>query len=524
VLRRLVIALTALFAATGVLVVAGYLFIFAAGTDRAAAAVPADADAYVTLYLQPTTGQQLNLGSMLGKVPGFEDAASLDEKLNEISGRLLGQAGVNYEADVRPWLGNQVALALRAPSSVPQPSALTAGSALLLVSVKDRALAEAAVQRIAAERGLSPSRETYQGTVISVAPGASWAVLDDLLLIATDRPMLEAALDAAADRRPSLADDADFSGAMRRLPPDHLAAAYLDISGAAHATGVEGAAAGYSALGVALVAEPDGLWLSGSAPFRADAADDASRHAFAAASQVSTTAAWMPSGTQLAAVMFDLHGLLIKLEKGLADEPAAADLLTSLNQLRALAGFGLGVNIDQDVLPMLDGETGLAISDLATGTPHGELIIRPPDPSAASQTLDKLRNGLAGAGATVTERQAGAVNVVSVDVPQLGSASWGMSGGVLVVGLTYDDVAAAFQAASGTSLADGAAYRDAWRLAGDRGGNELFVDIGSMADASPNAFGMTGDARDILLSISALGLSLPARDDASQLRAALRVR
>jgi hypothetical protein len=35
---------------------------------------------------------------------------------------------------------------------------------------------------------------------------------------------------------------------------------------------------------------------------------------------------------------------------------------------------------------------------------------------------------------------------------------------------------------------------------------------------------MTGDARDILLSISALGVTLPARDDMSQLRAALTVR
>ena len=35
---------------------------------------------------------------------------------------------------------------------------------------------------------------------------------------------------------------------------------------------------------------------------------------------------------------------------------------------------------------------------------------------------------------------------------------------------------------------------------------------------------MTGDARDILLSINALGLTVPARDETSQLRAALTVR
>jgi hypothetical protein len=114
--------------------------------------------------------------------------------------------------------------------------------------------------------------------------------------------------------------------------------------------------------------------------------------------------------------------------------------------------------------------------------------------------------------------------VVSADIPQVGTVSWAIAGDVIVLGLTYDDVAAALAAGAGESLADGAAYRAAWQLAGDRGGNELYVDIGSIADRSPDALGMTGDARDILLSISALGISLPARDNTSQLRAALTVR
>lgn len=521
-LRRLAIALTALLAATGAVVVAGYLFIFAAGTDRAAAAVPADASAYLTVYLQPTTGQQLNLAAMLGQVPGFEDAAGLDEKLHEISARFLGEAGIDYEADVRPWLGNQVALAASAPASVSDPASST--SLLLLVGVKDRALADASLADLADARGLSPERATYQGVAIFVDPAASWALLDDLLLVATDRQMLERALDAAADRRPSLADDADFNGAMRRLPPDHLAAGYVNLGRIAASSGAAEAASGYSAMGVALIAEPDGLRLEGSAPFRDDGASESARHAFAAAAQVSTSAAWMPPQTQAAAVMFDVHGLLSDLERGLADQPAAADLLASLNQLRALAGFGLGISIDDDVLPLLDGETAVAISGISAGTLHGQLIVRPPDPSAAARTLDRLQSGLAGAGATVSQRPAGDASVVSVEVPQIGGAAWAISGDVIVLGLTYDDVAAGLTAGSGESLADVAAYRAAWQLAGDRGGNELYVDIGSIADASPDTLGMTGDARDILLSISALGLSLPARDDTSQLRAALTVR
>ncbi|HSM37719.1 MAG TPA: hypothetical protein VK838_00155, partial [Candidatus Limnocylindrales bacterium] len=95
-MHRLVVALTTLLTLVGVVVVAGYLLLFAAQADRAARAVPADASAYATLYLQPSTGQKLNLQSLLGRVPGFADPSSLDQKIHEITARLLGDAGLDY--------------------------------------------------------------------------------------------------------------------------------------------------------------------------------------------------------------------------------------------------------------------------------------------------------------------------------------------------------------------------------------------------------------------------------------------
>jgi hypothetical protein len=519
VLRRLVIALTTLLGLVGVVVVAGYLFIFAVGTDRAATAVPADADAYLTVYLQPSTGQQLNLATMLGQVPGFEDAAALDQKINEISSRFLGEAGIDYATDVRPWLGNQLALAGFAGESLADPPQL-----LLVAAVKDHALAEASLGHLATGRGLSPSSASYRGVPISIDPAASWSLLDDQLLVASDQGTLEAALDAAANRRSSLADDSGFNAAMRRLPPDHLASGYVNLAALASSAGIADAASGLSTLGVAISASPEGLRLEGSAPFQREAATDDARQAFDLGDQVPTVAGWMPPDTQASLVVFGLRHVLQAAERGLARQPAAADVIDSLNQLRALAGFGLGINLDQDLLPLLDGEVGLAISGLSEGTPHGQLIVRPPDAAAARSTLDRLRDGLAGAGASVTEKPSGAASVVTVDLPQVGSASWALSGDVIVVGLTHDDVAAALQSEGGATLADSAPYRAAWELAGDRGGNELFVDIGSIADQSADTLGMTGDARDILLSISALGITAPARDDASQLRAVLTVR
>ena len=228
-LQRLVIALTVFIGLVGATVVAGYLAIFAAGTDRAARAVPADAIAYATVYLQPSTGQQMNLALMLGHVPGFADAANLDQKIHEIAARFLGQAGIDYEADVRPWIGNQLSVALRpatADQAMPTPIVLAAREGSGGGRVGDGG-------DRCRPRPDRMSADTYRGTAITVADGLAWAVLDDLLIASTDRVSLEAALDAEADARPSLADDAGYADAMRRLPADHLASAYLNLAGAA---------------------------------------------------------------------------------------------------------------------------------------------------------------------------------------------------------------------------------------------------------------------------------------------------
>lgn len=518
-LHRLVIALTAFIGLVGATVVAGYLTLFAAGTDRAARAVPADALAYATVYLQPSTGQKLNLALMLGHVPGFADAANLDQKIHQIAARFLGQAGIDYEADLRPWLGNQLSVAVRfgdGPGSA---------SPLLLGGIQDQAAATAGMERIATDRGLAATDDTYRDTTIRVAPGLAWAVLEDLVIVTTDRAMLEAALDAEADARPSLADDAGFTAAMRRLPADHLASAYLDFASAAEQAGVGDQIGGYSTVSAALLAEPDGLRLDAIAPFDASAATVEERADFAAGSESSTLAEWLPADTQASAAIFDLHRTAQAAEDAVAGQPEAQDIIDTLNQLRALAAFGLGIDLDNDLLALFSSQAGIGVSDVMTDARHGQLLVRPSDATAAAATLDRLRDAIGERGGQTSESVAGGLTISTVEVPQVGAASWTVSDGVIVAGLTPDDVAAAVAAhASGQTLAASERYRAAWQLAGDRGGNEAFVDIGAIVDASEDALGTTGDTRDILLTVGALGITAPARDGNTELHIVLTVR
>jgi hypothetical protein len=89
-----------------------------------------------------------------------------------------------------------------------------------------------------------------------------------------------------------------------------------------------------------------------------------------------------------------------------------------------------------------------------------------------------------------------------------------MRDGVVVVGLSPEDVAAAFGAnASGDSLARDPRYTAAWELAGARGGNEAWVDAAALMDFAGDDLGVTGEARDILLRAEAVAMTAPARPD-----------
>ncbi len=76
-MHRLVVALVTLISLTGAAFLAGSFMLFSHSTARASALAPVDSAFYLNVYLQPSTGQQMNLGGLIGRLPGFADEASL---------------------------------------------------------------------------------------------------------------------------------------------------------------------------------------------------------------------------------------------------------------------------------------------------------------------------------------------------------------------------------------------------------------------------------------------------------------
>src|SRR5688500_3833616 len=157
-MHRLVIALVTLLGLTAAAFVAGYLFLFSASSDRAAALAPANTAFYVNVYLQPSTGQQMNLSGLIGRLPGFADEAALDEKVDQVVQNLLSMTGIDYRAHVKPWLGDQVAVA-----AWPAGSDALEATTVILAETSDPETARSSLADLAADQGLTLTTQTYRG-------------------------------------------------------------------------------------------------------------------------------------------------------------------------------------------------------------------------------------------------------------------------------------------------------------------------------------------------------------------------
>lgn len=517
-MHRIVVALTALVGLVGAVFLGAYFLLFSASTDRAASLAPADTAAYVNIYLQPSATQQMNLSDLLGRLPGFADTASLDEKIDQLVQNLLADSGIDYREQVKPWLGNQVAVAARPGEEDP-----LAGEIVLLLAVRDRAAAEAALEDLAAMEDRQFAPRDYEGATLQVAEGTAYAFVEEMLVVSDQAAALERIVDVAGGA-PALADQELFRQATGALPADHLASAFVNLSGIAEATEAAGELGGYSVASAVLVAEAEGLRLSGSAPFDAEAAP-ASPAAPPQASGPSTLVDWMPGDTQAELAIFDLRTVLEEAEAAAGSAPEGAELTSALDTIRTVAALGLGIDLEVDVLPLLDGETALAFGGLDGELPSGQLLLRPTDSVAVEDTVSGLVERLEAVGASVEIEEAAGIELTVLSLEGLGEVGVAVDEGVVIMGLGAGDVRAAIEAHdSGDSLSAGDAYRRAFDLAGTRGGSELFVDLAAVAESAGLADGLPADARDILQQIEAFAVTAPSRDDQIEFHAVLTVR
>ncbi|NJL02627.1 MAG: DUF3352 domain-containing protein [Spirulinaceae cyanobacterium SM2_1_0] len=340
------------------------------GTDRSVATpsaamfVPRQAPLVASLLVNPS-----RLEALLQLQRPLGDRRRVQRELSEIETGLLERTGLRYRRDIRPWLGDEVTVALTALDFDRDPENGQQPGYLLIATAKDGQRAREFLQVFFARSALAGQAdlefEPYQGTNLiyprrretGETPLASAVVGDRYVLFANHPQVLRAAINNVQATRLNLATAPAYQRALATLTAPRIATVFANLPALA------------AAPPGALPPEPPTLMLSLQASDRGLTAQTALA-GFAPARDLPTATApvaaldYLPAASSVAIAGRDLQALWQQLNDSLAAGSPLAQLLT-----KALAKIEepLGVDLARDVFDWARGEYALALLPSANG-------------------------------------------------------------------------------------------------------------------------------------------------------------
>lgn len=463
--------------------------------------VPEDSIMYGEVRMDLPGDQARLLGEFLSHFPGFADQAAVETKISELLDQLVDE-GTNgeqsYSADIEPWFEGEIAFSMGPiPASMAtDPGAAADIRALLLISVKDAALAQTWFDGAFEEASITGTDETYEGATLTVFSDPSmgdvqvaFGILDGKVAVVGDLTSVKTAVDSGGSG--GLAEDDGFGAAIGANDNDHVGFTYIAMRPIMDAMVELNESMGMDQTMMMsdelLALIPD--WVSFRLRVEGDALvmDTANPHLAAMPGPdengANGVAAFAPPSTIALGAANDYGATLDELAALYANEPSMAEVMTQLEEVLGVVG-----GLDAAISWM--GDSGFVVST-AGDTVEGGIISIPTDAADAEQFLTSLKSlvGLGGGqvGIEVREEEYAGTTITIIDLGTaedlLGMA--GMFGGVpldpgsasglpegeielsyaatddvVVIGSGPGFVKAVLDAGAGDSLADSARYRD----------------------------------------------------------------
>ena len=487
--------------------------------------VPPNSVAYGELRLDLPGDQRQEVGEFLSKFPGFADQAALESKLDEVLDRLIteGSGGKQtYTKDVKPWFNGQMGFAL-APIAM-TGSSEPSGRGVVLLSVKDPALARSWLESTLQEEGVSGTSETYNGAELTVfaAPKspdtqAAFTVVGDKVAVVGDVASVKAAVDTKGSS--SLARGAAVTAAQAALTGDDLGFMFMDVKALFDATTKIAPAASIPPIPESISALlPD--WTAMRMRVEGDAVrlDQVTQHKEGtpgpAENRVNGVAGFAPPSTIALASGNDYGETLLEWIELYRDEPGLKDAFTQIDQAAGMLG-GL------DAVLGWMGDSGIVVAKDGDVV-EGGIVSIPADAAQGRQLLTTIRSfvqlGGGQGGVTVTDEDYNGQTITVIDLGDVGDLA-GMAGAlggvpvqpsglpnarvklayvatdqVIAIGSSPDFIKHVLDAGAGASLADDGRFKGLLgRVDGEHSGVS-FVDLTAVRGLVESS--MTGASAD----------------------------
>jgi hypothetical protein len=477
--------------------------------------VPNDSVMYGEVRLDLPGDQRAEIGEFLSKFPGFADQAALDTKIDEVLDRLVSEGTdgeQTFTRDIKPWFDGEMAFAVGPlPEPDADPSVVVAGGrGLLLLSIKDEALAQAWFDKVLTE-GTTTSIEQYGGAELRVYDGpdmdAAFTIVGGEVAIGGDLASVKAAVDTGGDS--TFATSEAVAAANGALEGDSIGFLFMDaravLDSAMALTEDVGPMPGMSDAMLALVPDWIGMRMriEGDALLLDTAMQDVPGAPGPDANRANGAAAWAPASTIVFAAGNDYGATLLETIELYRQDPSLGEVITGVEEAAGMLG-GL-----EGALGWM-GDTALVVAQGADA-PEGGIVSVPSDAQEAQRFLTTVRSfATLGGGQMGIEVREEAYAGTTITIVSLGSiqALAGLAGGmggvpvpvdpsaplpegdlelayaatdqVVVIGSGPNFVKAVLDAGAGDGLADDARYQ---ALVGRVGAEHIgvtFVDIAAI--------------------------------------------
>lgn len=496
--------------------------------EGAAQLVPADALAYIHVSTDPRRPADRQALALAERLPGFARLTqSVTSRVAAIAG---GSARTSFDAQIRPWLGREAALAF-----LDTPTA-TADS-LVVLDVRGRSLARAFVARAGAVNAGG-----YRGTpLLRNSSGTELAFAKHYLVLGQDAAV-RASIDALTGAGGSLASSNAYRRAVNGQPADRVVEAYASGSGLPRVLGAQ-----HNVLGalLPLLSSPA---LRGVSVALSPTAEGASVRVHSVLDPElarlggRTTNSFVPTLTHVipagSPFVLDLRGLdraaprLLAFASALGIGTQIRPLLQRLGS--ALAAEGVNVPALESIF---DGEAAVAATPApVSGRPPSLTILaRTTDPARASELLASLEAPLAqlfapaaeqaGQAPVFGERQVAGITAHVLSLTPGLQLDYAVFRGLVVISTSLDGIAAI--ATARHAVTDEQEFRAAFTDRPERLGSLLFFDFSQLLSFGEQT-GITRSQRLAALlpdlrRIRAVGLSSTGGEDDSTAELSLQI-
>lgn len=325
--------------------------------------IPKQAPAAISLLVNP---EKLDALRQLSVPIGKRRQSRLE--WNELKTNLLAQTGLDYSLDIKPWLGEEITLAITSLDYDRNPQNGVQPGYLLATATKDSELAKEFLQISLSQGAISEAidlvYEQYKGVNIisqrSLSPGVEpsiWAnaVVGDFVLFANRPEVLREAINNAQAVDLNLARASYYQTALKSIDLPRIGLAYINLPSAS---------AWLDKAAVPETADRQTLTVTLSVKRAGVAAETAligvnnESDRTPVLSKPVNALSYLPRNNLVAIAGTDLADFWQKIQAGLNPQTPLAQLV---NQIIANVETSLELNLAKDIFAWVKGEYALAL-------------------------------------------------------------------------------------------------------------------------------------------------------------------